>query len=152
TLVLNWDQEKGSFLIALDARTGKTRWQVDRDEVSTWTTPLVAEHKGRVQVIVNGTKRARGYDLGSGKELGQCGGQTVNSIPSPVRHGDQVICMSGYQGSAAVAIPLDAAGDLTDTTRAAWKHGRGTPYVPSPLLVGDRLYFTQANKPLLTCL
>ena len=29
---------------------------------------------------------------------------------------------------------------------------RGTPYVPSPLLVGDRLYFTQANNAILTSL
>ena len=33
-----------------------------------------------------------------------------------------------------------------------WKHDRGTPYVPSPLLLGQRLWFTQANANLLTVL
>jgi outer membrane protein assembly factor BamB len=60
--------------------------------------------------------------------------------------------MSGYMGSVAYAIPLDAKGDLSGTDKVLWKVGKGTPYVPSPLLDGDRLYFTQANTPLLTCL
>jgi outer membrane protein assembly factor BamB len=77
---------------------------------------------------------------------------TVNAIPSPVTAGGVVFAMSGYQGSGARAIPLDANGDVTDTDKVLWKHDRGTPYVPSPLLVADRLYFTQANNALLTVL
>jgi outer membrane protein assembly factor BamB len=152
TLVVNCDQEAGSFLLALDARTGKPRWQKDRDEVSTWATPLVVEHGGRTQVIVPATKRVRSYDLATGEVLWQCGGQTVNVIPSPVRRDGFVVCMSGYQGSAALALPLDATGDITDTDKVLWKFDKGTPYVPSPLLYGDRLYFTQVNNALLTCL
>ena len=53
---------------------------------------------------------------------------------------------SGYQGSAAIAIPLDASGDITEGNTVAWRYSKGTPYVPSPLLIGDRLYFTQANN------
>ena len=33
-----------------------------------------------------------------------------------------------------------------------WRYGKGTPYVPSPLLSEGRLYFTQANSPVLTVL
>jgi len=57
-----------------------------------------------------------------------------------------------YKGSAALALPLDAKGDITDTDKVLWKFDKGTPYVPSPLLHGDRLYFTQANNATLTCL
>jgi outer membrane protein assembly factor BamB len=152
TLFVNWDQEKDSFLVALDARTGQDRWRVARDEPTTWNTPLIAEHNGRTQLIVNGTNRVRSYDATNGKLLWQCGGQTVNPIPSPVRWDGAVICMSGYKGSAAFALPLDAAGDLTRTDKVLWHHDRGTPYVPSPLLTGERLYFTQMNDPILTCL
>jgi outer membrane protein assembly factor BamB len=152
TLIVNWDQEADSFLIALDARTGATRWKKDRDEPTSWNTPLVVEYKGRTQVIINGTKRARSYDLATGELLWQCGGQTVNAIPSPVAFDELAICVSGYRGAAARAIPLDATGDVTDSPRIAWRHDKGTPYVPSPLLAGDRLYFTQANNALLTCL
>jgi outer membrane protein assembly factor BamB len=152
TLFINWDQEKGSLLYALDARTGQDRWKVERDERTTWSTPLVVAAAGRTQVVMNGTNRVRSYDAATGKPLWQCGGQTVNPIPSPVPWRDCVICMSGYQGAAAFALPLDAAGDITDTKQVLWHTDKGTPYVPSPLLVGDRLYFTQRNEPMMTCL
>jgi outer membrane protein assembly factor BamB len=151
-LAVNWDQEADSCAYALDARTGETRWKVSRDEPTSWATPLVVEHNGRTQVVLNGTKRVRSYDLDTGRLVWECGGQTLNAIPSPLLAGNLVICMTGYQGTAAYAIPLDATGDLTGTGKVAWHHDRGTPYVPSPLLVGDRLYFTQANNALLTCL
>jgi outer membrane protein assembly factor BamB len=152
TLMVNWDQEVGSFIVALDARTGKDRWKVDRDEAASWNTPLVVEHQGRTQVIVNGTNLVRSYDLATGEVLWQCGGQTTNAIPSPVADDRFVYCMSGYRGAAAFAIPLDARGDVGKAGKAAWNFERGTPYVPSPLLVDGRLYFTQANNALLTCL
>lgn len=150
-LIMNWDHEGDSCLYALDAKTGKTLWKVDRDEVSSWATPLIVEHQGRKQVVVTATKKVRSYDLMTGEVIWQCGGQTVNVIPAPVAKGDVVYCMSGYQGSFACAIPLASKGDVTDS-QLLWRHTRGNPYVPSPLLVGDRLYFTQQNTNLLTCL
>jgi outer membrane protein assembly factor BamB len=149
-LLLNWDQEVDSALVCLDARTGKTIWKTDRDEHTSWNTPLVLEHGGRWQVVVNATERIRGYDLETGKELWRCGGMTVNAIPSLVAADGVVYCMSGYQGAAAVAISLDATGDVTDSDKVLWRYTKGTPYVPSPLLAGGRLWFTQMNEPRLT--
>jgi outer membrane protein assembly factor BamB len=151
-LLLNWDQEADSALICLDARSGKTRWKVERDEKTSWNTPLVVEHKGRTQVILNGTNRVRSYDLKTGEPIWQCGGMTVNAIPSVVARDGVAFCMSGYRGAAAVAVSLDATGDVTDSDKVLWRYDRGTPYVPSPLLVRDRLYFTQMNDGLLTSL
>jgi outer membrane protein assembly factor BamB len=151
-LLLNWDQEADSALICLDARTGETRWKVDRDEKTSWNTPLVVEHKGKTQVVVNGTNRVRGYDLATGKQLWQCGGMTVNAIPSAVTADGVVYVVSGYKGSAAVAVSLDASGDVTDSDKVRWRSGKGTPYVPSPLLLGERLYFTEENNGRLTSL
>jgi outer membrane protein assembly factor BamB len=152
TVIVNWDQEKGSFIVALDARTGEVRWKKERDEVTSWNTPLVVEHAGRTQVIVSGTKRVRGYDLATGEVLWECGGMTINAIPSPVVRDGVAYCMSGYRGAAAFALPLDARGDVTDGDKVLWRYNRDTPYVPSPLLMGDRLYFTSGNNPFLTIL
>jgi outer membrane protein assembly factor BamB len=152
SLIHNWDHEGESFIVALDARTGETRWKADRDEPTSWSTPLVVEHAGRTQVIVPATNRIRSYDLATGDVLWECGGLTVNVIPSAVARDGIVYCMSGYRGAAALALPLDARGDLTGTKKIRWESKPGTPYVPSPLLAGDRLYFTQGNNPLLTCL
>jgi outer membrane protein assembly factor BamB len=153
SLLLNYDQEADSKLYCLDTATGKTKWAVDREEHSTWSTPLVTGFEGKTQVIANGTTQIRSYDLETGKLIWSCGGMSVNAIPSPVRVGDSVVCMSGYQKSAAVSIPLSAKGDLgTGLKGVNWRISSGTPYVPSPAVVGDRLYFTQKNDNILTVL
>jgi outer membrane protein assembly factor BamB len=136
----------------MGARTGETLWASDRDEISAWATPLIVEAGGRAQVITSASNRVRSYDLASGDVLWECGGQVSNVTPSPVCFEDQVICMSGYKGSSALALPLAAQGDITDTERVAWHYERDTPYVPSPLLYGDLLYFNKSNTAIWTCL
>jgi outer membrane protein assembly factor BamB len=151
-VLLNRDQEADSKLVALDAATGNTRWETLRDEKTSWNTPCVVEHGGRMQVIVNATNRIRSYDVADGQLLWQVGGMTANAIPSPVAVEGVAYVVSGYGGAAAVAVPLDSRGDLTNTDHVIWRYAKGTPYVPSPLLLDGRLYFTQGNTQLLTVL
>ncbi len=151
-LIVMWDQEEQSMIYALDAATGETLWEQPRDEPSNWSTPLVVEHAGKTQVVTNGTNRVRSYDLNSGELLWECGGQTMNAIPSPVSHQGLVYCMSNRGGNAVYALPLDASGDITDTDTIVWHRDKGAPYVPSPLLYGDRLYMTSSNRAILSCL
>jgi outer membrane protein assembly factor BamB len=152
TLLVPWDHEKDSHLFALDAKTGDIKWQIDRDEPTTWVTPLVIEAAGKTQVILNGTNRSRSYDINTGEVIWECGGQVTNPIATAVEHEGLVYCMTGHRGSAVVAIPLDATGDITDTDKIAWKTNQGAPYVPSPILYGDKLYFTKGNNGVLSCL
>jgi outer membrane protein assembly factor BamB len=151
-LVVNWDHEGQSAIYVLDAKTGAIRWQASRDEVSSWATPLVVEHAGRTQVIVSATRRITSYDLADGSIVWECGGQTVNCIPSPVTREGVVFCMSGFRGNALFAIPLNAEGDITGSDQILWQRDRGTPYVPSPMLMDHLLYFTSSNSAVLTCL
>jgi outer membrane protein assembly factor BamB len=153
TVIQNWDHQGGSFIVALDAQTGEIKWKVDRDENTSWATPLVVDYGGRTQVIVNGTNRVRSYDLKDGSVIWECGGQVLAAIPCPVSDGRLAFAMTGYTGNALFAIPLDSTGDITDTDKIAWKRKEpGTPYVPSPLLYGDLLYFTSSNRGILSCL
>ena len=151
-LVVNCDQETGSLLVVLDAQTGEVRHKIPRDEPTTWNTPFVVKHNGMSQVIINGTNKARAYDLVSGKNLWECPGQTLNCIPSPIVANGIAYVMSGYNGSLAIAVPLDARGDLSTGEKLLWKYSSGTPYCPSPLLVDGKLYFTVVNQPGITCL
>jgi outer membrane protein assembly factor BamB len=152
-VVVNWDHEGDSFLAALDRRTGRELWRRERDEVTSWSTPLVVEADGNTQVVVNATERVRGYDLGTGEELWEAGGMTVNTIPSPVYGNGILYAMSSFRGNAARAIRLEGAkGDLTGTDAVVWSHDRDTPYVPSPLLYGDSVYFLKSNSGILTSL
>jgi hypothetical protein len=153
SLIVNWDQEEDSFIVAIDKRTGQTRWKVDRPgEVTSWNTPFVTTFEGKQQVIVNGTGSVKSYDAKDGTILWECSGQTTNAIPTPLRFRDNAICMSGYRGSLACSIPLSSRGNVTDSATISWKVNQGTPYVPSPILSGTRLLFTAGNTDVLSCL
>ena len=150
-LVVNWDHEGADFVAAFDKVSGKELWRQPRDEPSGWSTPLIVKHDDRLQVVINNTTKIRSYDLATGKMLWECGGMTANAIPSPVAGHGNVYVMSGFRGSAAVAIKLGKTGDLTGTDAIVWKHEKSTPYVPSPLLYDDLLYFFSGNNATLSC-
>jgi outer membrane protein assembly factor BamB len=152
TLIVNWDHEGQSFAVALDKRTGTERWKVERDGVSSWTTPIIVEHGGEQQVIISGSKRVRGYDLATGTAIWECGGLSVeNVVASPVAGEGIVYAASSYDKHTVLAIRLDGAiGDITGTKQVQWSRTGGTPYVPSPLLYGDSLYFLRHFQGILT--
>lgn len=146
-VIMNWDNEDDSCIYALDAATGEIEWKVARDEPTTWATPLIIQRDGSKQVVTNGTNSIVGYDLQSGKKLWTTAGTTLNAIPCPVEFGETVICMAGYRGNRAVSITIGSGG----SPKQNWELKKGTPYVPSPLLSENRLYFTQSNNAILHC-
>ena len=153
TLVVNWDHEGDDFIVGLDSASGKERWRQARDEPTTWTTPLVVTQGGRAQVVVGGTNRVISYDLRTGTPLWHAAGLTMNVIPTPVSGGGLLYATSGFRGSALRAIRLaEAKGEVTGPPALAWTYDRDTPYVPSPLLYRDALYFLKSNSGILTCL
>ena len=153
TVVVNWDHEGQSFIAAFDKRTGSERWRVERDEPTTWATPLVVSPQGKPQVVTSATNQIRSYDLHTGKVLWTCGGMTANVVPSPPADDELIYFGSGFRGSALLAVRYGAAqGDVTDTPALAWEYaGKGTPYVPSLLLCEGSLYFLSGNKAVLSC-
>ncbi len=151
TLVINWDHEGQSFVMALDKRSGAQRWKVERNEVTSWATPLIVEHEGGVQVIVSGSGRVRAYDLGTGAVIWECGGLSANIVASPVAAEGMVFAGSSYDTQAMLAIRLSGArSDVTGTNQVVWARTRGTPYVPSPLLYEGWLYFLHHYQGILS--
>lgn len=150
-LLVPWDHEGPSALFALNKLTGKTIWKADRDEPTNWSTPLVIEHDGKQQVVMNGQTCARGYDLESGKELWRCSGQTDRPAASAVAGDGLVFVGSGFRGSYLGAFRLSGRGNLAGTDNVAWSVSRDTPDVASPLLSSGRLYFYKARAGILTC-
>ncbi|MHB9028785.1 MAG: outer membrane protein assembly factor BamB family protein, partial [Candidatus Latescibacterota bacterium] len=152
-LVVNWDHEGQSFIVTLDAATGKEIWRKDRDEGTTWMTPLVVEEAGKAQVIISGTNRVRSYDLETGNLLWDGAGLTANVIPTPVAANGVAYVISGFRGSALRAIRLAAAkGNIDGSPAVLWSYDQDTPYVPSPVLHNGALYFLKDNKGILTCI
>jgi outer membrane protein assembly factor BamB len=151
TVVVPWDHEEEDFIVALDKRTGADLWRQSRDEPTGWSTPLVVEHAGKAQVVIGGTNSVRSYDLATGQQVWESEGLTTNVIPSAVTAEGVVFITSGYQGNKLLAIRLGGQGDLSNSDNILWRLTRSTPYVPSPLLSGQRIYFFDTRNTLLSC-
>ncbi|MBO49160.1 MAG: hypothetical protein CMJ69_00080 [Planctomycetaceae bacterium] len=151
TLVVNWDHQGQSKVVAFDTRSGKSKWSVDRDEVTSWSSPIVIKHQDRAVVVISGTKFLRGYDLENGKVLWQCAGLSNNIVATPVYEAGMVFAGSSYDTRIMMGVNLDgASGDLTGSEHVAWKTRQRTPYVPSPLLYKGGLYFLRHYQGILT--
>ena len=151
-IIITWDHEGPSFVVAFDKRTGEERWKTSRDEVSSWTTPIVVEGIDKPQVIISGSKFVRGYDPINGKIIWECSGLSVeNVVASPVTNDSMVYVGSSYDKQSMLGIRFDdAKGDITGTRQVIWQRTRGAPYVPSPLLYGDSLYFIRHFQGIIT--
>lgn len=150
-IIVNWDHEEQSFIVALDKKSGEQRWRKSRDEVTSWATPILVRHDETDQVIVSGTRRITAYNLADGDVIWECGGMSRNIVASPVPHKDMVIAGSSYEIQSMLAIRLDGAGgDITDSRQIAWRRDQRTPYVPSPLLYKGSLYYLRHYQSILT--
>ena len=150
-LIVLWDHEGDSFIVAFDKRTSRERWRTPRDEQTSWTSPLVVELDEGVQVVTSATGAVRGYDVDTGRLLWHDEGVTQNAIPSPVAADGVVFVTSGYRGNRLAAIDLSAAsGDVRGTSAVLWSVDRDTPYVSSPLLHDGLIYVLKGNSGVLT--
>ena len=150
-ILVLWDQEGPSYLYALDKMTGDELWKANRDEITSWSTPLVMDTPGGKQVITNATNRIRSYNFETGELIWECSGMTRNVIPSPVALDGVVYLMSGFRGNALRAVRVaDARGKIDDSNAIVWTLERDTPYTPSPLLYETTLYFLKRNDSILS--
>jgi outer membrane protein assembly factor BamB len=146
-VLVQCDTQADSFVLALDAQTGKTVWKTDRDELPSWGTPTVIATSSGDELVTNGAKFIRGYDPRTGKELWRLGGSSKITAPTPILASGVVIVASGRRPEKPIfAVHPGARGDLTlakDTTSSnavAWSRtGRGS-YMPTPLAYDGILY------------
>ncbi|MBT3242271.1 MAG: PQQ-binding-like beta-propeller repeat protein [Bacteroidetes bacterium] len=152
-VVVVWDHEGQSLISAMDKKTGEEIWIKDREERSSWSTPLILDVNGKAQVITSATNKIRSYDLETGDIVWESTGMTRNVIPNPVYADGILYLMSGYRGTALQAIDLaKAEGDITDSEAMLWQYNQDTPYTPCPLLMDGKLYFLRNNNGFLSCL
>src|SRR6185369_1981812 len=109
------DNEEKSFLMALDKKSGKQIWRIERDEKSTWATPFVWENEKRTELVVPGRNKVRSYDS-AGKVLWEFGGMSSIVIPTPFATSGLLYVCSGYVGDKTrpvFAIRPGASGDIS---------------------------------------
>ena len=102
TLFLVCDQDEGSFLLATEARTGRTLWRVERPEFRrSFATPFVWRHHGTEELIVPGSIWLKSYRLADGHELWTYSGTSRVACSSPVAGGDLLFSASWNVGGDA---------------------------------------------------
>ncbi|PYT08757.1 MAG: hypothetical protein DMF60_03925 [Acidobacteria bacterium] len=154
-VILQCDTQNDSFILALDANTGKTVWKTDRGELPSWGTPTVAMTSVGPVLVANASNYIRGYDPRTGKELWRLGGSSKITAPTPVFSDDMFAVVSGRAPERPIfVVKAGAHGDLTlpegksNSEAIAWSRtGRGS-YMPTPLVYNGVLYVL-ANNGLL---
>ena len=137
-----------SFVAAYNKDTGEPVWKTDRVETTGWGTPVVIRAGDRDELIISSQRKVYAYDPQTGKELWTVGGLTFEVIPTPVVAEGLVICSSGRQGPT-IAIRPGGSGDVT-ATHVAWKSPKGSPFVPSGVVVDGVLYLVNDLQSILT--
>jgi outer membrane protein assembly factor BamB len=152
------DNDDQSFLVALDKRTGKQIWRVERDEASNWATPYIWESERGPEIVTSGTRKVRSYDI-DGHLLWELGGMSSIVIPTPLAQHGLLFLASGYVGDdvrPVYAVRQGARGDIslkqgeTSNPSVAWYQRQAGPYNPSPLVYGD-YYYTLLDRGIMTC-
>ncbi len=158
------DNEEQSFLVAIDAKTGRELWHVDRDEGSNWSTPFVWQNTQRTEIVTTGTRKVRSYDT-NGKLLWELKGLTSIHAITPIAAHGLLYVSSGYPTDSlkpVYAIRPGGSGDISlkagetsnsfgETSNAfiVWAHPTLASSYPSPLVVGDQ-YYTLMDRGFLT--
>ena len=146
-VILQCDQQKGSFLAAFDLDTGEPRWSTPRDELPSWSSPALYRWPHGVELVTNGVKAIRGYDPETGKERWSLKtGNSLIAAPTPVGGLGLIVVTNGYRPMKPIyAIHPGAAGDISlgDETASRWvvwsKKSGGSYYI-TPLIYGEHLY------------
>ncbi len=144
------DNEKHSFLSAIDTATGKELWRKDREEKSNWATPYVWKNEMRTELVTCGKNRVRSYDL-DGKVLWELTGMSSIVIPTPFSVDGLLYVTSGYvlspkkplfaiKPGASGDISLDADKKETSNQYIAWSNLKAGPYNVTPVLYKDVIY------------
>jgi outer membrane protein assembly factor BamB len=143
-LIVNCDGNGGeAYVIALDTSSGRTRWKTERrwPADQAYSTPLVITVGDRDQLVSVGAYRAAAYEPLTGREIWRVSyGDGFSNVPRPVYGQGLVYIATGFQTPSLIAVRPDGKGDVT-RSHVAWTISRGAPYTPSPLLVGNDLYY-----------
>jgi len=158
-LYMQIDSDSISYLEALDSRTGKQIWRVERDEPTNWSTPIIWKNKLRTELVTSGQK-ARSYDPASGKllwELHLGGGRNITS-PVP----DEEMILLGNEerrdgGGILYAVKAGAEGDIslnedeTSNSSVIWSRKKSAIAMASPLLHDGLVYVVERRRGQIFC-
>jgi outer membrane protein assembly factor BamB len=143
-----------SFLIAVDRKTGQTRWQIERPtSFAAYGTPCVyqAEDGRRELIFTNAARGMTGIDPQTGHVNWELNQKLFDrTISSPVVAAGLVFAGSGvsFRGTRCVAV---RPGSREQGPKVAYEVTQAVPMVPTPLVKDGRL-FLWTDDGIVTCL
>jgi outer membrane protein assembly factor BamB len=142
-----------SYLLKIDAMTGKTIWRVERltdaqmESPDAYTTPLWVEDGGRAELVITGGDVVSAHDPATGRELWRADvlnpqrNTSYRIVASPLVVGGLIIAPT--RNNPLVAIRPGGSGDVA-RSHVAWTFAQG-PDVPTPVTDGKLLYIVRDN-------
>jgi outer membrane protein assembly factor BamB len=144
-LILLCDHEPASYLLAVDKRSGKERWKVDRGKGrASYSTPLIVDTPAGAELVVNSSERIDAYDPKSGAFLWHTGAENRFPIPSPVVHDGVIYASRGYRSGPYLAIRPGGRRDVS-ASHVVWHVPTGAPYVSSIVHYQGLIYMATDN-------
>jgi outer membrane protein assembly factor BamB len=149
-LILLCDHASASYLVALEARTGRPRWKVDRGKGrASYSTPLVVPGPKGDELLVNSSERIDAYDPNTGELLWHADAPRQTPVPSAVFHDGMIYLTRGYRNSPFLAIRPGGRGDVS-SSHVVWRAPGGGSYAASLVAYDGLLYLTN-DVGVLTC-
>lgn len=155
-LIFHMDGSDHQFIAALDKRTGKLAWKTPRSgEMNkdpqlrkSYGTPLLLTLNGKEQLISPASDWIYSYDE-KGLELwrvkyGQLG---FSLTPRPVTGHGMIYMSTGFMKAQILALKYEGVSQ----PEIVWRFDKGAPTMPSPILIGEELYFVNDGG-IFTCL
>ena len=159
-LFVQVDNEEASFLVALDSRNGQEVWKVNREEGTSYSTPVIWKNSQRTELVTLG-KRARSYDPLTGDLLWELEMKGHYTIPSPAFDMDHIyLGNTGFRDTPGTffAVKAGVDGDITPeegggtSDGVIWSLMDAPLGNPSPLLLDGLLYMISSRGGNITCI
>ncbi len=141
-LVIQVDHYSKSYLLAVDAATGRNRWRTPRSAAVNWTSPVAVRQGERTLLVAAGTGTLTAYDAATGRQQWSLGGLHAQCIPTPVVRGDRLWLGCGKHFTS-LCIRLGQDKDGKPVARQEWKAVTKGVTIPSPLCLGEQLYYAE---------
>lgn len=146
------------YVVALNKRTGEQVWKTKRPPMTgsngdfhkAFASPLLVNVGGREQLIIPGAQWITAYEPATGREIWRVRhGEGFSNVPAPVMAGELVCICTGFMQPQLLAIRTDGEGDVT-TSHIVWKIPKQVPTMPSPIVVGNEIYYV-TDQGVLSC-
>jgi outer membrane protein assembly factor BamB len=135
-----------SFLVALEPKTGKVKWEKKRPAGHNVSSPIIIKVKDRFQLVFGDSQRLNALDPSTGASLWTC--DAIASAASPIYASGLVYADRAPRGTGMVVDPT-GQGDVT-ATHVKWRAAAMKSCFSSPIVVGKHVY--KVNEPdVLTC-